>query len=131
MNTKKTDMLWEIFESLFPSDSIVISGDKILIPMTNDRIAEVNFYSDNIKDQFVGLKVRVIHKTNGLITENVFLFHDYLGDNKNIDGTHPNANLVKKIYVWKDRGNYDWYIVRPKDTKPIANAVLEFVRVYN
>ncbi len=131
MNTKKTDMLWEILASLFPSDSIVISGNQILIPMTKDRIAEVYLHSENMKDEFVGLKVRIIHKTNGLITDNKFLFHDYLGNNKNIDGTHPNANLVKKMYVWKNQDNYDWYIVRPKDTKPIVNAVLEFIRVYN
>ena len=128
MNAKnKLDALRSIFEDA-EIGPLFFLGNKVTMPMENNLILEVTLIGSGRSGSYTGLNTSIVHRENGVITSNVFRFEQYLG--KDADRTHDNASQVKNMYIWEDRGKLDWYIVRPKSTEPILDAVFEFALMY-
>ena len=123
--TSKLDMLKQIFEDA--EIPFIFLGNKAILQMRNDLVAEVMLNRGDTHGKYTGLKATILHKQNGEITSNVFFFEQYLG--KDADRTHPNASHVKNMYLWENNG-LDWYVVRPKDTTNILDAIFEYAMLY-
>jgi hypothetical protein len=125
-NKTKLDMLQTIFGCV--GTQFDFFGTKALLPMRNDRVAEVTLSQGRTHGHYMGLKVAIIHINEGPVTANIFDFDQYLGGN--VDDSHHNAKYVKEMYVWENRG-YDWYILRPQTTLPIMDAILNYIKTYD
>ena len=121
----------EVLENLFDHHltSCVFLGNQAIHQIGNNRIAEIILSCSGTSGHYDGLVVTIKHKDNGDIASNKFSFEQYLGETANRE--RPNADIVKNMYIWSDRGNFDWYIVRPSTIDPILDAIFNFIEIYN
>jgi hypothetical protein len=133
VNTK-LDMLRSIFKDSASCDFGLLAacrkefnflGDRVLYNF-KDKVAEIVFCTNGTAKHYSGLNVSINHKTHGNLSNNVFLFEQYLRSES--IGSHAS---VREMYVWENDNLLDWYIVCPKTTKPILQAILDYINVYN
>ena len=103
-------------------------GKKAVQRMQNGNMAEVTLKTGGTCGKYEGLLLTIVNPNDGTVTTNFFSFEEYLGAKAN--RTHQNASHVRRMHVWADNGEYDWYIVRPTDVTPIIDAILEFIVIY-
>lgn len=109
-----------------------LSGDVLYIPLDEDRRVKVSLGNDPgfiaTQGQWHGLTVEVISKTSGRIDRNYINFQAV---SISIDQSHQNAHAQRSMHVWSDRGEVDWYILRPADDNAgIVDSVAEYVETW-
>jgi len=120
----------EVLKSILKDSNMAFSflGNKAIIPFKSKKVAEVSFASSITSGQYKGLLVTISHKENGNISDNVFYFEQYLG--KTANRRHHASSTITEMYVWQDRGNHEWYIVRPTTCLPICKAIEDYIILY-
>ena len=124
--TKRTklDAIRDILYDLAPS--VFFLGNKAVRKMSNGRNAEITLYTELVGGKYVGLRVNIIDKNQGSIAVNDFNFDQYLRNKA--DMSHPNAEGVHKMHIWDN--DYQWYIVKPTDLRPLVDAIFEYIELY-
>jgi len=102
-----------------------ILGIKAICNVNKDTVAEITLATSGRYDSLI---VSIQNKTNGTIATNKFIFEEYL---KRLPSNNNYSKDVKRMYIWDDRGEFGWYIVEPKATKPIVDAILKYIELYN
>ena len=120
----------DVLQNIFQGSAIICTflGNQAINVIGNKRIAEITLAGSGTSGHYDGLIATIKHKDNGDIASNKFSFEQYLG--KTADRSHPNAGMVKNMYIWSDRGKLDWYIVRPTRIDPILDAIYNFIEIY-
>jgi hypothetical protein len=85
-----------------------------------DCVVVIEIDDVGVRDHFNGYWVRIYNKKNGLIFQKFFLFQNHL------EFIHR-ENTNKFFHVWKHNDDIDWYISRPKTTKPMVDVILDFI----
>jgi len=107
-------------------DELNFFGTKALYTMNDQAVAEISISRNGTSGNYPCLYVTIQNKINGTIAENRFMFNEYLER----DESHPNAKQEKGMYIWTNGKDIDWYIVRPVTTKPIVDAIFNYIEVY-
>lgn len=113
------DIFKSINESIFKGVKGISWYDRVGI-MNLDENRYVQFELDDIgtKDNFVGYWVEVYNRNNGLISKKFFRFQYHM------EFIHQRDNYY---HIWYNRGNLDWYISRPKDTKKYVKTLMDYI----
>lgn len=98
----------------FDKDGIV-SFPNYVVRLTIDDVGTHNNYN--------GYWVEIIHKTNCLISKKFFRFVDHL------EMIHRD-NEFENCHVWHKYDEFDWYISRPKDTKPMVDVIERWIEFF-
>jgi len=120
-----TAAMKDIFKSRV--DDLKFFGKKSIYSITDMIVAEIKIGWSGSSSDYTHLVVTIQHKENGTIAQNSFIFEEYL---ERASTSHPNAKSVRKMYIWDDIVDFDWYIVYPVSTKPIVDAIFEYIEVY-
>ena len=117
-----TDALKDILK--YRAKNLKFFGKKALYEMDSWNIAEISIGTTGTSGHYPLLTVKIQNKENGEIARNNFIFEEYLER----DNSHPNSKSVQMMHIWND--DNDWYIVKPKSTKPIVDAIFEYIDMY-
>ena len=118
----KADILASIFS--YYDVNFKTLGTKALYTINDKTIAEVQFNHGH--NNYHSLIVTIQNKEHGEIASNTFSFEQYLTREP---CSNPHSKTIKNMYIWDDNG-LDWYIVRPKNTKPIVDAIIKYIEIY-
>lgn len=104
-------------------------GKKAIYTIDAMNVAEISIGTCGTSGHYPQLVVKIQHKENGEIARNGFIFEEYL---ERKDG-NKNTTDVQNMYLWgyNPKEGFDWYIVYPKTTKPICNAIFEYISCYS
>lgn len=89
-----------------------------IMEMDNDRRVIIRLDDIGTRHHYNGYMVRIYNKSNGLIVEKFFRFQLCL------DFIHRDRQ--EYYHVWLNNG-LDWYISRPKSTKPMVDTIMNFI----
>jgi hypothetical protein len=124
-----SDAMKDIFKS---RTDLKFFGQKALFEVDSLTVAEISIGTRGTSDHFPQLYVEIQHKENGVIAQNTFVFEEYL---KRLPSDNSHIHRVKRMYIRIWRGDepeeIDWYIARPKTTKPIVDAIFEYIEMYS
>jgi len=110
-------------------DELKFFGNKALFSMDGMNVAEISLVTGSTSGQYPKLVTKIQNKDSGIIATNDFIFEDYL-TRKSCD--NPNVNSVLKMHIWAEGASeVDWYIARPESTKPITDAIFEYIGMYS
>jgi hypothetical protein len=127
---KKYDNLTAALSDILKSrDDVTIFGVKAFYTIDENKIAEIVLRTGGTVDHYTRLQVTIQHKDNGDIATNSFMFQDYLEPTP-ASLAHPNSDMVHNMHIWRNR-EIDWYILEPKSTKPIVDAIFEYIEIYS
>lgn len=91
--------------------------------MDEDRRAVITLDASGYVDHYRRFVVEISSKTSGLIHKQAFEFSDFLDLNQRADNRsdYPGPYEVNANIGWQ------WYIAVPKDTKPLVEAILQYI----
>lgn len=101
------------------------------------RLAKLELSERGCHGSYVGFLVTIINTITGPIDSKFFLLSDYLdrsnakdirNDGKGSSSPMPDYSLqVKKD---ERHGHFEWYLLEPKDTSPLCEAIAGYVRSF-
>ena len=102
----------------------VFAGKAMLSKISDDLRAKVEFVTGRMASQYEGLKLSIIHKNEGIIDSQSFMFHEIIG----LKG----ASRDRKPHVWDDNGKAAWFGYEPTTTEleTIGAKVEEYIGMY-
>jgi len=93
--------------------------------MNNTTVAEIEIVTGGTSDHYPKLAVSIQNTATGVVAKNDFIFSEYL--------TAVPASVdrdIKLMHIWYNRHtDYDWYITKPVNTKPIVDAIFEYIYI--
>jgi len=98
-----------------------------LVPMSRGRVARIEFVDNGCVGHFATLNVRIVHPDNGTIDGKDFRFPDWLDERDD-----ERDDYTGGIYVWANRGQFDWYIAQPTKATlaKLMGAVAEYITMF-
>ena len=102
----------------------VFAGKAMLSKISDDLRAKVEFVTGRMASQYEGLKLSIIHKNEGIIDSQSFMFHEIIG----LKG----ASRDRKPHVWDDNGKAAWFGYEPTTTEleTIGAKVEDYIGMY-
>lgn len=106
------------------STDTVFAGKAMLSKISDDLRAKVEFVTGRMASQYEGLKLSIIHKNEGIIDSQSFMFHEIIG----LKG----AARDRRPHVWDDNGNAAWFGYEPTTTEleTIGSKVEDYISMY-
>ena len=106
------------------STDTVFAGKAMLSKISDDLRAKVEFVTGRMASQYEGLKLSIIHKNEGIIDSQSFMFHEIIG----LKG----AARDRRPHVWDDNGNVAWFGYEPTTTEleTIGSKVEDYISMY-
>lgn len=98
---------------------------KVVLPVYNDKVAEIVLSTNGVSGTYVGFKVTITHKTNGIITKEWFGFKEYLMDGYKSTEASKYPHVIEHC-------DYDWYMngAEPKAMQDMAQKILDYINLY-
>ena len=102
----------------------VFAGKAMLSKISDDLRAKVEFVTGRMASQYEGLKLSIIHKNEGIIDSQSFMFHEIIG----LKG----AARDRRPHVWDDNGKAAWFGYEPTTTEleTIGANVEDYIGMY-
>ena len=122
MNNSFTDFNKNFFNS-FTGYNIQWFDMEGIIEFDDNRLVSIKLDNIGTHNQFNGYWVEIINKQRGTIYKKFFKFKDYMDFKHRDDG-------MKFYYARFDTEELDWYISRPKSTKPMLDAISMFINKF-
>ena len=120
--------IFKIFnDNFFRSEKNITWYDKQgVMKLDNNRIVTITIDYVGTRDDYNGYLVEIVNKQNGTITKKFFRFDDHL------DMIHrENSNQSNQYsHVWLYRGEFDWYISKPKNTKQMVDTIMDWINMF-
>lgn len=95
-------------------------------------IARIELSEFGHSGHWSGFKVSVVDGVTGRLDECSFKFHDYLTKEDRVDDRTDMPDQA--FHAWESssssRKDLDWYIARPRSSKPVSNAINEYLRFW-
>ena len=88
-----------------------------IMEMDDNRRVVLEIDDVGTRHHYVGYWVKIYNKTNGLIVQKFFRFQFFL------EFIHKGQVYY---HVWY-KDDLDWYISRPKSTKPMVDVMMDFI----
>ena len=106
------------------STDTVFAGKAMLSKISDDLRAKVEFVTGRMASQYEGLKLSIIHKNEGIIDSQSFMFHEIIG----LKG----AARDRRPHVWDDNGKAAWFGYEPTTTEleTIGSKVEDYISMY-
>ena len=106
------------------STDTVFAGKAMLSKISDDLRAKVEFVTGRMASQYEGLKLSIIHKNEGIIDSQSFMFHEIIG----LKG----AARDRRPHVWDDNGKAEWFGYEPTTTEleTIGSKVEDYISMY-
>lgn len=127
MNFYETEMK-RIFRDSEVLQTPQFCGKTCLAILDDDLRVKIQFSTERVADQYVGLLVSVINRTEGVIDREMFYFSDVLGDIPKL-ASNP---FAKNIHIWECDGKAEWYSYKPTqdDYKSIEATISGYLSLY-
>ena len=102
----------------------VFAGKAMLSKISDDLRAKVEFVTGRMASQYEGLKLSIIHKNEGIIDSQSFMFHEIIG----LKG----AARDRRPHVWDDNGKAAWFGYEPTtaELETIGSKVEDYISMY-
>ena len=99
---------------------------KAIYKLTEDKNAELILVTRGTSGQYEAIKVRIVNKNSGLISEEQFPFSEYLMEGYVGQDCHPYPKVI-------DHCGKDWYMdgATPKALTYFMEKLREYIRLYN
>jgi hypothetical protein len=96
------------------------------------RLAKVELSTYGTAGQYEGFRVTVINKVTGKVDEKFFRFDDYLDPSLDArtDGRKDYPIGGNRCFEVVYHCGWDWYIARPRTTRPFCQAVESYVESF-
>lgn len=123
MTKRKSDLLYQICENFFatiPNDALLLIEPTYFIILDADRRVSIDLYNTWCADQMDSIFLKLISKTNGVLTQKVIKFEDVFESMQDL--THPNK--IGK-HIWKSDGQWKWYGKATPDDRAKLNSMVE------
>lgn len=106
------------------SADTVYAGKAMLSKISDDLRAKVEFVTGRMASQYEGLKLSIIHKNEGIIDSQSFMFHEIIGL-KGVARDH-------RPHVWDDNGKAAWFGYEPTtaELETIGSKVEDYISMY-
>ena len=106
------------------STDTVFAGKAMLSKISDDLRAKVEFVTGRMASQYEGLKLSIIHKNEGIIDSQSFMFHEIIG----LKG----AARDRRPHVWDDNGKAAWFGYEPTtaELETIGSKVEDYISMY-
>ena len=95
-----------------------------VMKLDDQRIVTITIDDISTRDNYNGYHVEVLNKDNGTIIKKWFRFEDHL------TMVSPSNMNQEYHHVWLNRGNFDWYISRPSDTKQMVKVIMDWINQF-
>ena len=96
----------------------------------NDIRAKIEFEPMGIRDQFNGLKITILNRTEGRVDDTVVRFMESIGRKKVANTNFPEG---VEPYIWSpDYGKWGWYAYQPNeaDYKKFGKEMEDYLSVF-
>ena len=93
-----------------------------LFVMDNDRVVRITLDDVGTKNDYNGYMVEIINNKQGTIVKKFFRFKEHL------EFVHRDTS--KYFHVWLSNDKLDWYISRPKETKPMCDTMFDWIDTF-
>lgn len=106
------------------SADTVYAGKAMLSKISDDLRAKVEFVTGRMASQYEGLKLSIIHKNEGIIDSQIFMFHEIIG----LKGVARD----RRPHVWDDNGKAVWFGYEPTtaELETIGSKVEDYISMY-
>jgi hypothetical protein len=104
---------------------IQIFNRKIVVPLTEDKNAEIVLSTKGVVGDYVGYRVKIIHKDNGVVAQEWFGFEEYLMDGYEPSGTTKYPQIIEHCGT-------DWYMngAHPRAIVTITHRIVDYINLY-
>jgi hypothetical protein len=94
-----------------------------VMKLDDNRVVTFTIDDVGTRGDYNGYWVEIVNKQNGTIIKRFFRFIDLL------DMIHRD-NSDKYHHVWLCRGELDWYISRPKNSKQMVDTIMDWINMF-
>jgi len=94
-----------------------------VMKLDDQRVVTITIDDVGTRDHYNGYHVEIVNKFNGTIIKKWFRFNDHL------TMIHRSQN-DEYYHVWYQRGEFDWYISRPKDNKEMVKVIMDWINQF-
>ena len=101
---------------------------KGLLPLTEDRIAEITLTNGKVAQNYDRYLVEIIHKSSGILSSYEFIFSQHMKERADERHTYrDHFQLVSSII-----GKLDWYQAVPTESEinKMATKIKKYVQTY-
>ncbi len=104
------------------SADALFSNKVMIMPISENLRAKVEFITTQVSDHYNALKLSIINRTEGVIDTQVFKFKDIIGMK---NGQEP--------HIWDDRGRVGWYMFNPSlaDRESVQEEIEAYIGMYS
>jgi hypothetical protein len=103
------------FLEFFDKDCLYDFDENFVVRLTIDDV--------DVRDNYDGYFVEIIHKKKGSVCKKFFRFSDYLEMNHRKDSQHF-------CHVWLNEGTFEWYISTPKDVNQMVIEIERWLDIF-
>ena len=94
-----------------------------LYDVDNNFVVRLTIDDVDVRDNYDGYFVEIIHKKKGSVCKKFFRFSDYLEMNHRKDSQHF-------CHVWLNEGTFEWYISTPKDVNQMVSQIIIWLDIF-
>jgi hypothetical protein len=105
----------DIILEFFDKDCLYEVDNNFVVRLTIDDV--------DVRDNYDGYFVEIIHKKKGSVCKKFFRFSDYLEMNHRKDSQHF-------CHVWLNEGTFEWYISTPKDVNQMVIEIERWLDIF-
>ena len=105
----------DIILEFFDKDCLYEYDNNFVVRLTIDDV--------DVRDNYDGYFVEIIHKKKGSVCKKFFRFSDYLEMNHRKDSQHF-------CHVWLNEGTFEWYISTPKDVNQMVIEIERWLDIF-
>jgi hypothetical protein len=105
--------------------------DKVgMLQLDEDRFARSELCAPVVVGSYSRVEVKIVSKRAGVIDSKSFSFGDYLPDTP-AARADSRPDYHAGYYAWHYQGECDWYIGVPNDTRPLTQAVEDYIGLFS
>ena len=112
-------------EDFWKSEKSITWFDKQgVMNLDDQRVVTITIDDVGTRDNYNGYQVKIYNKTQGEIISKFFFFRDHL------EMIHRENMTQEYCHVWSNRGEFEWYISRPKNTKDMVKVIMDWISMF-